>query len=517
MDFNLFAPPPPDCSPSDSDSDPEPAEPVAADPGGAIPSLTRCGSPGDAAMDTAGPGKEELKKGKSSKLSGSQKRKAKAARESDVLEQVLSENEEALKKLTLQPKKDLRVVQTGPGALDFKAQADGEEEPAPPPCPPGPPVGSAGGGAASSSGNIAASPGSEDGRRACSGCGQRFRCNELLLDGTTIESQEWAGGLWARCQACSGVEDPAVFKKQAKHRWIKRAVELKGKAGRAHSMTFHLVEMRIAELFPGASCDQRRKLVLQRVKAAALAIVASFTANPHKHLAAQAVGMAYMESLDQAAADPTFCATASGWTITQQEAQFLTVVATGTTISFLCRYRDCGFYGANHQWLEHCAKHEFRCPWCCRKYFPWRVADNLVPAQKMVYVSDLGSGAPLCFPATWAPNQDDGYFNNLLELEARNIDTAEAAQAFIRRDPADLQKLLKGYTTPLHFTTLRFRPEVAYSLLDERSYPAAKRAAIVEHGFDGAFYKWVEGVAVFREWEELAALIANLLHKSSSL
>ena len=139
----------------------------------------------------------------------------------------------------------------------------------------------------------------------------------------------------------------------------------------------------------------------------------------------------YLEDLDKAAADPKYRCPLDGEgrsRLLASELQYLTKVAESTVISFICRHRDCLYFGDNATWLKHEDKHWFRCPVCARQYTPWKSGDNLIPAQKVFATwkpdSPVGSDAEMekvAFLCTWPPSAEEHFFNRLCEALRRPV------------------------------------------------------------------------------------------------
>ena len=54
-----------------------------------------------------------------------------------------------------------------------------------------------------------------------------------------------------------------------------------------------------------------------------------------------------------------------------EDKQYLTAIFDAVFISYVCRHKDCGFYGAISDWIKEANHYRFRCPRCARKYRPW--------------------------------------------------------------------------------------------------------------------------------------------------
>ena len=88
-----------------------------------------------------------------------------------------------------------------------------------------------------------------------------------------------------------------------------------------------------------------------------------------------------------------------------KEADYLTMAFENVCVSYVCRYPDCRFYGANSDWAACTNVYHFRCPRCGRLYQPFVVqhkAKTLLPCQKVLSIVDTEAGKFWAIPAIWA-------------------------------------------------------------------------------------------------------------------
>ena len=353
--------------------------------------------------------------------------------------------------------------------------------------------------------------------RGCVTCNAPAKASQLLIRGDTLEEQDWAGRLHAVCHQCSEFAglDEKEFKKKCKAAWNKREIVLKGKAKRARGMTFKTVEERLQHLMPGATKAALRALVLQRLEAAALSVAAALTSNKFVAKASEAASADYLNTLDHCAKNPDFQRSTDSRTLSAQEAQYLTSIGPDTSFPFLCRFPDCMLAASNHMWIKKKTSEHFRCPKCFRMYQPWvekggkAKTIEMCKAQKAAFTVNPETQEKVVFLATWAASQDDGYFNNLLEIAARKIESEQDLEDYVQRKPQDLMLLLNNYVRPSHFQNFP---------LDVASCEAMVGSDwdwshLLKTGYDGCVLTHMLGTPIFSQWEELAVLIANLAAK----
>ena len=321
----------------------------------------------------------------------------------------------------------------------------------------------------------------------------------------------------AVCQKCSefaGVGEKES-KKKCKAAWTKRETVLKGKAKRARGMTFKTMEERLQHLMPGATKAALRALVLQRLEAAALSVAAALTSNRFVAKASETAAADYLNTLDHCAKNPSFQCSTDARTLSAQEAQYLTSIGPSTSFPFLCRYPDCMLAASNHMWIKKKTSEHFRCPKCFKMYQLWtewggaKKTIEMCKAQKAAFTVNPETQEKVVFLATWAASQDDGYFNNLLEIAARKIESERDLEDYAQRKPQDLMLLLNNYVRPSHFQNFTLDVASCAAMCSD----LWDWSHLLKTGFDGCLLTHMLGAPIFSQWEELAVLIANLAPK----
>jgi hypothetical protein len=134
---------------------------------------------------------------------------------------------------------------------------------------------------------------------------------------------------------------------------------------------------------------------------------------------------------------------------------------------------------------------------------------EMCKAQKAAFTVNPETQEKIVFLATWAASQDDGYFNNLLEIAARKIESQQDLEDFVQRKPADLMELLNNYEKPTQFENFRFDVASCQNMVgSDWDY-----SHLLTTGYDGCVLTHMLETPIFSQWEELAGLIANLAAK----
>ena len=337
------------------------------------------------------------------------------------------------------------------------------------------------------------------------------RASDLLLvnDG---DGASWAGRIWGYCWDCcnqSDFKNHNGFKRRSNRTWEARRRELGAKLDRARDIKFNGIVAKMREMFPGASQHRLRKLTYLRLNAAATAIAASSQENELVHAASLHVAEVYMKEIEQVANHPESQTSAAGWSLSATEAGYLTEVADGVTISFMCRDKTCLYYGMNDQWIKRVDSEHFRCPQCGKFYQPWTQANGEVCAQKVLHIVDPVTSVATVIPCEWPGEREDKWLNTMVEMRAREIKTGEDLAKFMRQSAVDLSSLLTKVGTPLHFTRLDWSPGMEYKLTLPR-FPESQWAHL-KSGVYGMKLPFAADMDIFTNFSELISLLANLL------
>jgi len=280
----------------------------------------------------------------------------------------------------------------------------------------------------------------------------------LLVEGDA----DWQGMLWGVCLECSEM-GPKAFKRLARRRKEERAQALRGKRDRARCINMANAKDILSKMFPGASKDAIRELAIIRTKALASAFVMAFD----KHMSAQAKVatdqncQAWFRRLEKAADDPSYACPVDARTLTATECSYLTNVADGVYLSFLCRNSKCMFFGMNDidTWIPQIkdwglSEHRFRCPRCGDEYWPTKESDGQVKAAFCITTTCPETGDVCHIPTVWPPSNDMNWINNQIEIHARDMKSDEDLDAWFNRSKCDLAKFIREQKVPLCFEKL---------------------------------------------------------------
>ena len=194
----------------------------------------------------------------------------------------------------------------------------------------------------------------------------------LLVEGDA----DWQGWLWGVCHPCSEMDWPA-FKKLARQRKDLRSFHLRGKRERARCITMQNCREVVARMFPKASQKIKRELAIMRTAAllsAGTKILDRMTAE--EKVATDENCQQWLKRVEEMAEDPSMSCSVDARTLTATECSYLTRIADGWYISFICRMPTCMFFGMNdaltwvqeiNKWGEFSDSH-FRCPRCGEEY-----------------------------------------------------------------------------------------------------------------------------------------------------
>ena len=354
-----------------------------------------------------------------------------------------------------------------------------------------------------------------------------FKCDKVATRASELrlvsdgEAASWQGRIWGYCFECSKMDDLRKFTQLAKRSWENRSRELHGKLDRARRISFTNAHEMFRTLFPGASNTRCRELAYKRTKAAAAAIVSGLHdperekgVNEEVQKIALGIAKNYLRELELCVHDPTYTVTPAGHTLTGEEASYLTSIARGVTVSFMCRQKDCLFWGMNDAdtWIKDSGRYHFKCPLCGTFFQPGVWSEKVVEANFMFGMTDPVTGEMSSFPCVWPVSEETDWIYKQAELEARQIKTRADVDAWHNKSKVDLSELLKKQRVPASFERL------PYSCPDERVSAKWQYAHIKARGFVMGRRATVEEVQVpYKSWNELIGLVANVLASARAL
>ena len=230
------------------------------------------------------------------------------------------------------------------------------------------------------------------GKLECAECGVdcHNRSDFMLVEGGPGGcGASWQGKMWGHCQTCSGLS-AKVFKKKAKKTWADRANALRQRVQHVRCADFDTIGELLLKQLPGASAMLVRYLANSRIRCATIAFAVAVV-NESKELLEihDRLTKQYLQDCKDAAEDPRNACTVEGHFFSSTEAQYLTNVADGITISFGCRFRNCLWFGYNHKWQKQRGSEHLRCPCCGLLYQPEAAGRDRAPFSFVLSMPDV--------------------------------------------------------------------------------------------------------------------------------
>ena len=302
-------------------------------------------------------------------------------------------------------------------------------------------------------------------------------------------------------------ETKTHFKTRCNNMWQRVKIAAGDKARRSRTISWQTLQDEIAAKYPGASRADLRHLVLTRVKTYVVRMSAEILSDGYMKEAAKALSARYRAQVEAISADILKCASARGWTLSQDESQFLTHLTPTVMWPFLCRYRDCLFVTMNHLWVQHRHHHWFSCPRCGRKYAPGKSSGGRVPAARALCMQQPG-GSYFTTLCTWPASEEDGWLAGLCEAHARRTVIGEPIGSFLEKTHVGLDTLLSSYRRPTLFQQFAWDPSRHWNKLD----PAQWDFERLLQGFPGCHLSPEQAdLPVFDDWELLVPLLGNIV------
>ncbi len=190
----------------------------------------------------------------------------------------------------------------------------------------------------------------------------------------------------------------------------------------------------------------------------------------------------------------------------------MTHITKSVCLSYLCRQKNCGFYGYNHQWLKHISHEWFKCPACGARYYPWQMTDQTWPANRLLSLPDC-NGKRVAVPILWPSTEEDRWFNRQIEAYAETVGLIDKkdARPFIRRSVHEIQALMDASGIPAAFTKRTWNKDIEWRL--GPNYPLEQYQDIIQNGFFGDFVDLSNPLlpAPMQDLGQIIALLGNLL------
>ena len=239
--------------------------------------------------------------------------------------------------------------------------------------------------------------------------------------------------------------------------------------------------------------------------------------------------MQYLDRLDELAADPTIARPAQAIKLRAEEAQWLTEITRGMTVSFGCRRTECRFFGCNDQWVCVDLCH-FRCPCCGEFYFPWSTGKwtsrknwiEFLPWQKVIQIVDLETGDTFAFPAVWPDEAEDTWLLQQAEIYAAKCETTEDLESYMSSSVTDLHKLLDKVGIPLGMRKFEWNSWVEDKLAGcpkDDTADGVKGWSRLTNGFYGNILEEpADGkYNVLTNWDEVIAILGRVIFAQRQL
>ncbi|WP_353239663.1 hypothetical protein, partial [Limnohabitans sp.] len=156
-------------------------------------------------------------------------------------------------------------------------------------------------------------------------------------------------------------------------------------------------------------------------------------------------------------------ASVSGWTLTAQEADYLTSISDNVALVFLCLHIDCLLLRHEPSVGQGQINAIFKCPKWARVYQPWVTSRGRVNAQKLLQIRDPTSGVFTRFACTWPGGSDDKWLLSQAEAHARNVNVPENAEAFLRKEACSLHDRLENQKIPDGLQTFKFNHNLVWN------------------------------------------------------
>jgi hypothetical protein len=347
---------------------------------------------------------------------------------------------------------------------------------------------------------------------SCCNCKKKVNfADELLLHfDAEGKSSNWCGKLWGVCQECSGM-DPTAFKKATRKAWHKRRGERGVASQKARTITWNTIAAEVLEHFPGIGAKEKRELSLLRLRAGAQRWQVDFQQRSEQSkVAARQVCQTYLENLEKMARSVEEPLRHEALQFTATEAEYFTKVSENICISFLCRRKECLFFGRNDMWIKEADHRHFRCPLCGMRYQPWVEKMGWVKASKVLMLEDPIGGTSVVLPCSWPQTAEDNWIMQQTELFAKTVAKPEwTAQQYLNDSSLRLHDLLARVGSPMAFQRFELRDEVVNLIMTCSGY-GLESVEQLRGGFDGQRLPLRLTEPVFTDWDLLVSLLANM-------
>jgi hypothetical protein len=159
------------------------------------------------------------------------------------------------------------------------------------------------------------------------------------------------------------------------------------------------------------------------------------TANAHAKLVYEQLLEQWRQEVEQCAKDPSYAPKTDARSMSAEEASYFAKVMEGIYFSYLCRKKNCMFFGGNNveTWIKEIKGYRFRCPLCGYKHSPWKTGSEDVPAKRVLTITSPLTGEVMHIPTENPVSEDEKWINNMIEATAQKIENEGDAQQWFMK------------------------------------------------------------------------------------
>jgi hypothetical protein len=277
---------------------------------------------------------------------------------------------------------------------------------------------------------------------------------------------------------------------------------------RARSIRFNTISEVLSQKYPDASKSKIRKLAISRADIIGKAFVAMIEKTPEaaKELIHE-IGLTHMENIEERVLNPLLAGDPNGHTMKSEEALWLSNLAHGIEFCYVCRHKECLYFGLNSEWVRHKHKEWFKCPACGKKYSPQSTAHGEV--DRLAFVLQLPNvltGDMNLIPTNWPPSDETGWICKMIEIEARKVKTQADIELWRAKSALNLQELINAQRIPLNFEEMTPDPEIDGLFSEAWAWTEFK-----QRKYRGTFLPKEWEIIPFEDWTEIIALLADVV------
>ena len=361
---------------------------------------------------------------------------------------------------------------------------------------------------------------------ACMECKTEVYKSGFLLNdgGKSLQDHDWAGQFWGKCVDCSHLP-LKEFKKAVKAAWKanaeQRGIRWERLQGRVKDMNDSFAYIDAKYEGTGLNSKQRRDLAKLRVNRFCVAFAAGMkSATKQTKQAYIKIYEEYKTDCESGALDPFAPGTKRGGNKLGHQADWLTEVNRGLSVSYACRFKTCRWYGCNDQWIADLNLTHFRCPMCILQYQPSSERLGQLPYQKAVHIVGP-DGDVSVFPCRWPGTEEDDFLMKCAETYAANLTTDKELEEFSSNAVWELDDLLKKIRIPEGMRKFEWDSSKEYMLSHKWPQEGPFGWERLRGGYYGGIVPdapngdWVE--YTFVDWQELVAGLGSCIYAGNQI